>query len=153
MMNVGQLLFSFTGRINRGKYWLAILIFVIISLVMGTIGYFAEQAMAFQLLNLIVSIGLFIAGLAVGIKRLHDRDKSAWWLLVFYLVPSLLFGIGAVVFFYGLGAEEAGGVIGGTVIYLLGLAVLIWAIVELGCLRGTVGPNRFGPDPIALDNV
>ena len=152
-MNVGQLLFNFKGRINRGKYWLAILIFVIISLVMGTIGYIADQAMAFQLLNLIVSIGLFIAGLAVGIKRLHDRDKSGWWLLLFYILPSVLFIIGAVIFFYGLGAEEAGGVIGGTVVYLLGAAVLIWAIVELGCLRGTEGPNRFGPDPLAVDNV
>jgi len=152
-MNIGQLLFSFKGRINRGKYWLAILIFVIISLVMGTIGYIADQAMAFQLLNLIVSIGLFIAGLAVGIKRLHDRDKSGWWLLLFYIVPSLLFITGAVIFFYGLGAEEAGSVIAGTVVYLIGAAVLIWAIVELGCLRGTEGPNRFGPDPLAIDNV
>jgi uncharacterized membrane protein YhaH (DUF805 family) len=58
-----------------------------------------------------------------------------------------------VIFFYGLGAEEAGGVIGGTVVYLLGAAVLIWAIVELGCLRGTEGPNRFGPDPLAVDSV
>jgi uncharacterized membrane protein YhaH (DUF805 family) len=24
----------------------------------------------------------------------------------------------------------------------------IWAFVETGCLRGTVGPNRFGPDPV-----
>jgi uncharacterized membrane protein YhaH (DUF805 family) len=147
-MNVGQLLFHFKGRINRGKYWLAILIFVIIGLVMSTIGYFAEQAMAFQALNLIVSVGMFVAGIAVGLKRLHDRDKSGWWLLIFYLLPSALFGIGAVIFFYGLGAEEAGGVIGGTVIYLIGVAVLVWAIVELGCLRGTDGPNRFGPDPL-----
>jgi len=28
------------------------------------------------------------------------------------------------------------------------LAVTVWVIVELGCLRGTQGPNRFGPDPL-----
>jgi uncharacterized membrane protein YhaH (DUF805 family) len=147
-MNFGQLLFGFKGRINRGKYWLAVLIYVIVSLVMATIGYFAEDALSFQLLNLIVSIAATVSGIAVGLKRLHDRDKSGWWLLMFYLVPSLLFGIGALTFFYGVGADAVGGVIGGTVISLAGLAIVIWAIVELGCLRGTLGPNRFGPDPL-----
>ena len=34
---------------------------------------------------LIAYIPLIVSGLAVGIKRLHDRDKSGWWLLLFYL--------------------------------------------------------------------
>jgi uncharacterized membrane protein YhaH (DUF805 family) len=147
-MNFGQLLFGFTGRINRGKYWLAALIYFIIGLVMATIGYFAEEAPAFQILNAVVSIGTLISSIAVGLKRLHDRDKSGWWLLLFYLVPSLLAGIGAIAFFYGVGAEAAGGMISGAIIWALGFAVLVWAFVELGCLRGTLGPNRFGPDPL-----
>ena len=92
-MNFGQLFFGFKGRINRGKYWLAILIFVIVGLIMGTISYIADEAPPAQLLGIIVNIGLFISGLAVGIKRLHDRDKSGWWLLLFYLLPSLLLHI------------------------------------------------------------
>jgi uncharacterized membrane protein YhaH (DUF805 family) len=32
---------------------------------------------------------------------------------------------------------------------LAGFAISIWACVELGCLRGTAGPNRYGPDPLA----
>ena len=147
-MNFGQLLFSFSGRINRGKYWLAALIFVIVTLAMATISYVADQALPAQLLSLVVNIGVFVGGLAIGVKRLHDRDKSGWWLLLFYLVPSLLFGLGTLVFFFGIGAEAAGGVIGGIAIYVAGFAVLIWAFVELGCLRGTLGPNRFGPDPL-----
>jgi uncharacterized membrane protein YhaH (DUF805 family) len=150
MMNFGQLFFGFKGRINRGKYWLAILIFVIVGLIMGTISYVADQALPAQLLSIIVNIGLFISGLAVGIKRLHDRDKSGWWLLLFYVLPSLLFGAGAGLFIYGVGEEAASGMIGGSVLYVLGLAVLVWAIVELGCLRGTLGPNRFGPDPLTV---
>jgi uncharacterized membrane protein YhaH (DUF805 family) len=38
--------------------------------------------------------------------------------------------------------------ISGAIIWALGFAVLVWAFVELGCLRGTLGPNRFGPDPL-----
>ena len=147
-MNFGQLLFGFTGRINRGKYWLAALIYFIIGLVMATIGYFAEEAPAFQALNAVVSIGTLISSIGVGIRRLHDRDKSGWWLLLFYLVPSLMAGIGAAFFFYGIGAEAGGSIIAGTIFLVIGIAVLIWAFIELGCLRGTLGPNRFGPDPL-----
>lgn len=32
---------------------------------------------------------------------------------------------------------------------LASLAISIWALVELGFLRGTVGANRYGPDPLA----
>jgi uncharacterized membrane protein YhaH (DUF805 family) len=150
-MTVGQLFFSFRGRINRAKYWLGILVYVIVGLLMASLGYAAGESGAFQLLNIIVNIGLFIGGLALGAKRLHDRDKSGWWLLVFYIVPSTLFAIGAVTFLYGLGEETAGGVIGGVIAYVLGLAVFVWAIVEIGCLRGTLGPNRFGPDPLTAE--
>ena len=91
---------------------------------------------------------MLISSIAVGLRRLHDRDKSGWWLLLFYLVPSLLWGIGAVAFFYGVGAEAAGGMIAGGVLGVLSFAILVWAFIELGCLRGTLGPNRFGPDPL-----
>jgi uncharacterized membrane protein YhaH (DUF805 family) len=147
-MNFGQLFFGFSGRINRGKYWLAALVFLIINLVMAILGYASDQMLAFQVLNVIVSLGTVIAGIAVGIKRLHDRDKSGWWLLVFYLVPGILVGIGSVFFLYGLGDEAAGSIIAGSVVSILGLAVMVWAFVELGCLRGTLGPNRFGSDPL-----
>jgi uncharacterized membrane protein YhaH (DUF805 family) len=32
---------------------------------------------------------------------------------------------------------------------LVAFAITVWAFVELYCLRGTTGPNRFGPDPLA----
>ena len=147
-MNVAQLFFGFSGRINRAKYWLGILVYVIIALIMASLGYAADQTTPFQLLSLIINIGVFISGLALGIKRLHDRDKSGWWLLLFYMLPSALFGLGALIFLYGVGSEAAGGLIIGVILYVLGLAALVWAIVELGFLRGTLGPNRYGPDPL-----
>ena len=64
-------------------------------------------------------------------------------------MPGVLIAIGSLMFFYGLGAESAGGVISIVVFYVLGLGVMIWAIVELGFLRGTRGPNKYGPDPIS----
>jgi uncharacterized membrane protein YhaH (DUF805 family) len=78
-----------------------------------------------------------LSGVATGVKRLHDRDKSGWWLLLFYLGPGLLDGIG----------RGAGSI--GLIFSLASFAISIWALVELGCLRGTDGPNTYGPDPLA----
>ena len=44
---------------------------------------------------------------------------------------------------YGMGNEGLGAVVA-----LIGFAVSIWAIVELGILRGTIGANQYGPDPL-----
>ena len=84
---------------------------------------------------------VLFAGLAVAIKRLHDRDKSAWWLLLFTLVALILQTIA-----YYIGAVEVRLILG-----LACLSIAIWFVVELGFLRGTAGPNRYGPDPLQID--
>ena len=143
-MDWGTLFFRFSGRINRAKFWLAVLIFTIINVVLAAIGYGLDQSMAFQALNGMIGIVIFISSLAVGVKRLHDRDKSGWYLILFYVVPTVLVTIAMVM---GLTMEDslvAAGIIG-----LIAAGIGIWAFVEIGCLRGTVGPNPYGPDPLA----
>jgi uncharacterized membrane protein YhaH (DUF805 family) len=77
-----------------------------------------------------------LAALAVSVKRLHDRNKRAWWLIVFYLIPVL-----CNVFGYYAGQDDA-------VFLAVPSALLsLWAVVELGFLRGTPGPNAYGDDP------
>lgn len=151
-MDLGTLLFSFSGRINRAKYWLAVLIYVVVLVIVsfalvvsfdrngpGGIG-----TGVLGLIGFILYIAIIVSGLAVGAKRLHDRDKSAWWLLIFYVLPSVIGGIGAEI-------AMASGSEGGSALFsLVSLGISIWAFVELGCLRGTVGPNRFGLDPLEL---
>jgi uncharacterized membrane protein YhaH (DUF805 family) len=79
-----------------------------------------------------------------GAKRLHDRDKSAWWLLPFYVAPAVLIGFGLDLSMNPFEASvETASVFGA-------FALAIWAFVELGCLRGTAGTNRYGPDPLPL---
>lgn len=117
---------------------------------LGVIGFvLGEEATAFQILSIIIKIAVFISGLAVGAKRLHDRDKSGWWLLLFYIVPSVLLGLGMAIAIIGAAGSSGGTGMLGLLLILAGPAVAIWAIVELGCLRGTVGPNQYGPDPLA----
>src|SRR5262249_60825343 len=96
-MSLTQLLFSFRGRLNRKPFWItSIAIAVIMTppilLALGMAGELApvmagERASTF--FNLAIAIPALLLGLALGAKRLHDRDKSAWWLLVFY-APTIL---------------------------------------------------------------
>jgi uncharacterized membrane protein YhaH (DUF805 family) len=99
------------------------------------------------ILYLVLAVLMMWISIATGIKRLHDRGKSGAWLLVFILAPLVL-----QVAAYGLILADqgrgGGGTIVGGILYLASLAFTIWYIVELGCLRGTRGPNQYGPDPI-----
>jgi uncharacterized membrane protein YhaH (DUF805 family) len=147
------MLFGFDGRINRGKYWLAVLIYVAIwtSFIAGSLVWlggldtdnllsFAGAGLAIWFLGFILLILMTWSGLAVGVKRLHDRDKSGWWILLFWLGPGVLGGW-----------HTAPGMGGSFVLSLAAGGIAIWGLVELGCLPGTPGPNRYGPDP--LDTV
>jgi uncharacterized membrane protein YhaH (DUF805 family) len=143
-MNWGHLFFQFDGRVNRAKFWIAALIFAAINVVLAILGYVMDQSVVFQALNSMLGIVILISSIAVGVKRLHDRNKSGWYLLLFYLVPSMLVVIGVLI-----GAFVEDSTIIATVLGLLAFAIGVWAFVEMGCLRGTIGVNQYGPDPVA----
>lgn len=122
-----NLLFSFEGRTSRAPYWYVQLALVIVQGAIVAFMYdtiirpamysryaMAEAAVEMNVVWLLL-IPFYLVGLAVAVKRCHDRDKSGWWLLL-GLVP------------------------------VIGPIVLL---VELGFRRGTPGPNRYGPDPLA----
>jgi uncharacterized membrane protein YhaH (DUF805 family) len=144
---MSDLLFSFRGRLNRKPFWLATLVLVLILIVLvfalialGGIGLITgdlTQIGTGALVLLLAYIPLLWVSLAICAKRLHDRNKSAAWLLLFWLVPAVLQGVGEVM------QGNAG-----IALTVIGAAISIWALVELGFLRGTVGPNQYGPDPL-----
>jgi uncharacterized membrane protein YhaH (DUF805 family) len=153
-MDWTTLLFSFTGRINRGKYWLAILIYMAVwtTFIAGSLIWLgglnidnllslAGAGLMIWLIGFILLVVGTWSGLAVGVKRLHDRDKSGWWILLFWLGPGVLGGLPTA-------TPDLGG---GFILSLAALAIMIWAFVELGCLPGTPGPNQYGPDPLGGD--
>lgn len=142
-MSIGALLFSFQGRISRKPLWLAATAMFLVTLIVGLILVFAgaperiDGLGGVSLLLVILYIPLTWIALTVGAKRLHDRGKSAWWLCLFYFVPGILDAL----------AEFAG--VMAIVLTGASLALSIWAMIELGFLRGTPGPNAYGADPLA----
>src|ERR1700731_1582922 len=97
-MDWRSLLFSFRGRINRAKYWLPVLVFLIVDIPLGLVGWVLSNGEAFQILSSVVNLGVFISGIAVCIKRLHDRDRSGWWLMLFYFGPLVFVFISGFLF-------------------------------------------------------
>lgn len=89
-MNEVRQLFSFEGSIGRAKFWLAQLAATVF-IVLPSFVFYALDAAAFFGVALVVqyAVGLWIA-VAAGIKRLRDRAKSGWWLLVSF-IPYLGF--------------------------------------------------------------
>ena len=73
---------------------------------------------------------------AVSIKRLHDRNKSGWWLLPFVGATGLYTHFGDML---GVVAPYAG---------VVAAVLSLWGFVEMGFLKGTSGYNRFGPNPL-----
>jgi uncharacterized membrane protein YhaH (DUF805 family) len=182
-MGLGHYLFGFSGRINRAKQWAILLVgfaleiaaIIAVRLTLGgsLIADLVEQKISLGALIAtpqaritgLVLCGFYIVmlyiSIAVGTKRLHDRNKSAWWLLIFYVLPFVL-NIPRMMVAWNvlqhmdvlMKTVQQGGTVyqGGPLAILAGGAaslLSLWAFVELFCLRGTVGDNRYGPDPLA----
>src|SRR5262249_17164488 len=95
-MSMLQLLFSFRGRLNRKPYWTmaiatTVVFFLLLLLAVAALREYGLEFLPMTIAILVILyIPLIWVGLALGAKRLHDRDKSAWWLLVFYAMPTIL---------------------------------------------------------------
>jgi len=134
---------SFEGRINRQPYWIGGLVLIPVLIVLNLI-FFAlgipRGVMIFGLIfnQLITALLLIYPLLALMVKRFHDRDKSGWWALVFY-IPSIINGV--------ISASQPGSSLA-MITGLITLVVAVWFIIELGFLKGTDGQNDYGPDPL-----
>ena len=110
---------TFAGRARRKEYWWFMLFYglVMSGLVIGDMMLVGPYAVAIYGGGPLTGIGFlafFLPGLAVTVRRLHDHDRSGWFILL-----GLLPFIGAIILFI------------------------------FNVQRGTIGDNRFGPDPLA----
>jgi len=84
---------GFTGRARRSEYWfwyLATFLAYVVALILDSI-------IGVPLFVVVVALGVIVPTIAVGIRRLHDTDKSGWFLLI-GLIP-LIGAIVLIVFF------------------------------------------------------
>ncbi len=102
-----------TGRAARSEFWYWTLFAVLASMAGELIDTALLWSSTFSPVQTLVDLALFLPGLSVSIRRLHDIDRTGWWILLILTVVGII-------------------------------VLLIWY-----CMRGTIGPDRFGPDPLA----
>jgi uncharacterized membrane protein YhaH (DUF805 family) len=137
--------FAFQGRIGRGHYWLLSALYLL-ALVVGLVALAgfgilvnARPGDASTLvavpIGMVFMLGMSVAIAGAGVRRLHDRGKSGFWLALYYGLP--LWTLNHAYF------DLAG------FIYLaIGLGMVIWTVIDLGVLPGDPGSNGFGSSPL-----
>ncbi len=143
-------LFTFHGRSSRANYWLSLLF---LAGVYSIILFFT--LLAFSRVDDPLDIGpigtvvlllnwgvLLFTYVLAAIRRLHDRDRSGHWVWLFAVVPIMLNIADRFLDLQGNSALRL-------TLTVPAVAMAIWGIVEMGFVRGTVGANRFGQDPLS----
>jgi uncharacterized membrane protein YhaH (DUF805 family) len=69
---------DFNGKSNRPEYWYFVLVNIIISILVSIVAGMIKL----PVLSTIYSLAVLVPSLAAGVRRLHDTNKSGWWILV-----------------------------------------------------------------------
>lgn len=89
---------NFSGRASRADYWFFYLFDIIVFNVFSVIhASYGSGGVDLELLNVLFILLAIVTGftyLAVGVRRLHDVNRSGWWLLLAFTV------IGIILLFY-----------------------------------------------------
>jgi uncharacterized membrane protein YhaH (DUF805 family) len=97
----------FSGRARRKEYWIFVLISTIITIVLSVIDVGAglyDPETGLGLISGLYTLAVFIPSISVGVRRLHDTNRSGWWLLIL-LLPL----IGAIVLVIFLALDSSAG--------------------------------------------
>lgn len=143
---------NFNGRAQRSEFWWFVLFAFISQAILNLI----------PVIGSIYSLILILPSLAVTARRLHDTNRTAWWMLL-YLLPVLGF-IALLIFFAALLGANALSPWGTSDVEwgILGVLFLVWLVGSIASwilllifqiMPGTVGPNRYGPDPLQRDGA
>jgi uncharacterized membrane protein YhaH (DUF805 family) len=88
---------NFEGRAPRSEFWYWVLFYILAAIVASIIDYAIASGATVRPLTTLLGLACFLPYLAVDIRRLHDIDRSGWWLLI-VLIP-LVGGIVLLVWF------------------------------------------------------
>ena len=157
---------DFSGRSRRMEFWMwqlfQIIVYfgvIVLAMVLGggafmmggdpTAAAAAGGGMLIiMLLYLLYVLAVIIPSIAVAVRRLHDTNRTGWWILA-PIVPYLLVIVAGMLALASPDMAAVAGIIGlvGMVAAVgLGITLLVFYFLE-----GTRGPNKYGPDPKGQD--
>ena len=149
---------NFKGRARRKEYWM----FTLFNILFGIAAMILDRILGdtfkipttgvatnYGFVYLVYALFVFIPGLAVLVRRLHDIGKSGKlliWVFLSFIVLAVVSG------FLGRSSGEN---LAPLLLILLMFAVLgitIWLLV-LACTDSVPGPNKWGPNPKGVGNI
>ena len=142
-MNPVQLFTNVEGRISRQIFWLGILAITVV----GVPIVVAVASIGGGTAGAIANLVFLWCGFALSAKRAQDRNRH-------YLIVAGIFGIFAMLTNLAVSQAKAMGKMASEqqillgIVTLLFLAYFVFLLVDLGLRRGTVGPNKYGEDPL-----
>ena len=151
---------EFKGRSRRKEYWMFVLFLTLVYAVFVAAALMLVASIdmrgtsvtrllaSFGTVGIVVGLfwlAMLIPAIAVAVRRLHDTDRSGWWLML-YVGPYLL---SLVLALASIGKPN----IAVQFVPLVSLVSAVGGVVLLVfmCLDGTRGGNRFGVDPKGAD--
>jgi uncharacterized membrane protein YhaH (DUF805 family) len=158
---------DFSGRSRRMEFWMwklglfivYVVMMVLFSVVFGSAvmagdpsqagGAIAGLMVMWGLLT-IFGLAILIPDLAVTVRRLHDTNRTGWWILA----PVIPYAVAFFTIFSAAASGSEGGMMAGGLIGVLsilaavGLAITVLVFMFL---EGTKGPNKYGADPKGQD--
>jgi len=89
---------NFSGRARRKEYWYFYLFQILIGLILGlSLGIMGVSEGGIDAISSLLSLFFFLPTLAVGARRLHDVNRSGWWMLlaltIIGLIPLLIWAV------------------------------------------------------------
>lgn len=133
---------DFQGRCARRDFWYYVLAYFVIYIGLAVI----QAVIGTRALTGLFGLALLLPGLGISVRRLHDTDRSGWWILIGVVPLFLMILLGAA----ALAGGSAGPVILSAVLLpiltLAAMALLIYWYAQ----TGTSGDNSYGPPPAQI---
>ena len=165
-------LFTFEGRARRSEFWYFYLFCSVISfsymafgmlfdsIIVPSLGLDTENVIKLTgpLINNTMSVIIFLLGLSVNVRRLHDIECSGWLIIPLSVIPNLLAMLytsywpsaDALLKSGDITPEAFAGIAVTALFFLFFVLGILVVKIVLFCKPGTEGPNQYGPDPIRV---
>lgn len=69
---------TFSGRARRAEYWYWVLFTFVTGVILGIV----DGILGVEVLGTLFSLATLLPGIAVAVRRMHDTDRSGWWVLI-----------------------------------------------------------------------
>jgi uncharacterized membrane protein YhaH (DUF805 family) len=76
---------EFSGRARRSEYWNFVLLNLIVAFVLSFADTVVRKILGFGVFGPVYALVVLLPSIAVSIRRLHDTDRSGWWLLLAFV--------------------------------------------------------------------